>query len=95
MIKYLVYCDFSTLKCDFKQFAKFLQRYTECYENRGNGIWLVEIDDESLPFYNDLSDIVKSLETAGYADKDSFIYAAQYSTLICRHPGLDETLHVD
>lgn len=95
MMKYLIYCDFSTLKCDFKQFAEFLQGYTEHYENRGFGIWLVEIDDESSPFYNDLSSIVQDLETAGYADEDSIVYAVQYSVLTCRHPGFSESLHVD
>lgn len=95
MLKYLVYCDFTTLKCNFKQFAKFLGFYAEYYENIGNGVWLVDIDDESCPFYNDLSNIIQDLEKAGYADKDSIIYAAQYSSMTYRHPGLDKTFHIN
>lgn len=95
MLKYLVYCDFSTIKCDFKQFADFLKSYTDHYENLGNGVWLADIDNESSPFYNDLSNIIQDLEKAGYASKDSVIYAVQYSSMTYRHPGLDESLHVD
>ncbi len=95
MLKYLVYCDFTTLKCNYKQFASFLNSYADHYENIGNGVWIAEINDDSSPIYNDLSNIVNDLENAGYADKDSIIYAAQYSSMTYRHPGLDEALHVN
>lgn len=94
MIRYMVYCDFSTLKCNFKQFAKFLSGYTDSYECKTSGLWIADIDD-STPIYNDLSDIAKDLETEGYADKDSVVFSARCSALDYRLSGVDESFHVD
>ncbi len=94
MMKYLVYCDFTTLKCDFKQFADFLKGYSDDFENLNGNLWIVNIDD-STPFYNGLSDLAQDLESAGYADKDSNIYSANCLELHYRHFGADESFHVD
>lgn len=94
MLKYLIYCDFSTLKCNSKQFADFLRGYTDDYEHMTTGLWIVDIDD-STPIYNDLSDIAKDLETKGYADKDSVVFSAKCSALDYRLSGVDESFHVD
>ena len=95
MIKYLVCCDFATLKCDIKQFASFLKGYTDDYENLNNNVWLVNIDDESEPFYNDLSNLVHDMESKGYADKDSVVFVAKYKSLDYRLFVMDESIHVD
>ncbi len=95
MLKYIVYCGFATLNCDVKQFAKFLHGYTDDYTNINNDIWLVNIEDSELPFYNDLSEFPQDLERAGYADKDSVVFVAKYSDLTYRFAGVDETFHVD
>ena len=95
MLRYLVYCDFSTLKCNFKQFAEFLKGYTEDITNIDNNLWLVNIEIPEYPFYHDLSNIAKDLENAGYADKDSVVFAAEYSAINYRFAGVDESFHVD
>lgn len=95
MLKYLIYCDFATVKCDFKEFAKFLSHYTDDYQNINNDIWLAEIDDDKTPFYLDIPNLAKDLERAGYADKNSVIFVAKYSDLTYRHCGIDESFHVD
>lgn len=95
MLNYLVYCDFATVKCDFKEFAKFLGRYTDDYQNINNDIWLIQIDDNENPFYYDMTSLAKDLENEGYADKDSVIFVAKYSDLFYRHCGIDESLHAD
>lgn len=95
MLKYLVYCDFATLKCDFKQFAAFLNGYTDDFENLNNAVWLVSIDDSESPIHNDLSNLPQDLESAGYATKDSIIVCARYSSLVQRFSGIDESVHVD
>lgn len=95
MLKFIVYCDFASLKCNFQQFAEFLNGYSDNYENLNNDIWLIDIDDGTSPFYNDLSSIAKDLESIGYADKNSIIFAAQYSSLNYRFAGVDESIHVD
>ncbi len=95
MSKYIVYCDFATLKCDFKQFAKFLSSHVDGFQNLNNDIWLIEIDDPEIPFYYDMSDFISDLENAGYADKDSNIIVAKYSELAYRIFGVDESFHID
>lgn len=95
MLKYLVYCDFATIKCDFKQFADFLKGYTDDFVNLNNNVWLVNIDDESIPFYNDLSNFIQDLESKGYADNDSVVLVADYKSLHYRFSGIDESFHVD
>lgn len=95
MLRYLVYCDFSTLKCNFKQFAEFLNGYTEDFTNLNNDIWLVNIEIPEYPFYNDLSNLAKDLESAGYADKDSIVIATEYSSINYRFAGVDESFHVN
>lgn len=94
-MKYAVYCDMSTLKCDFKQFNDFLHTYTEDVDNIDNSLWLVDIDSSSSPIYNDLSDIVSDLEAVGYADKDSHVCSIEYSSLSGRFFGVDKSIHVD
>ena len=95
MLKYLIYCDFATLKCNFKKFGEFLSHYTDDLQNINNNIWLVEINDTEAPFYNELDNLPKDLENAGYADKDSVVFVAKYSELTYRFAGVDESFHVD
>lgn len=95
MLKYVVYCDFATLKCDRKQFAKFLKGYTDDFLNINNDIWLINIENSETPFYNDLSNLLQDLEKIGYADKDSTVFSIEYSSINYRFAGVDESFHVD
>lgn len=95
MMKYLVYCGFSTLKCNSQQFAEFLQSYTDHFVNINNDIWLIEIEDAETPIYNDLSALAQDLESAGYADKNSVVFAAEYLSINYRFAGVDESFHID
>lgn len=95
MLRYLIYCDFSTLKCDKQMFAKFLQQYTDDFHNLNDDIWIVNINNDESPFHNDLSTLVADLENCGYATRNTVIFCAEYTSLNYRLLGMDESVHVD
>ena len=95
MYNYIIYCDFSTLNCNFKQFAEFLHHYSDDFVNCNNHIWLIAIEDPDNPFCPSLDDLIKDLESAGYADKDSIIFSVRISSIAYRHAGIDESYHIN
>ena len=50
--KYIICCDFATLKCSRFEFATKLSEFTSHYENINNFVWLIEIDEIDFIPYN-------------------------------------------
>ena len=50
---FILYCDFSTLKCTKFEFAEKLNSFTSHYRNHNDYIWELKIDDIALIPYSD------------------------------------------
>lgn len=73
MGKYIICCDFSTMKCSRSQFAKKLTSITSDFINQNNYVWELEISDlDFIPFDSD--NICKSIYIAlsEFIERDSF-----------------------
>lgn len=82
MKKYLVYCNFATLKCNQQQFYKFLVTDFPDVQNINGNIWIMS--DSSLneiPFNTDAKNLLQELQRIGYADKDSVVFIAEVSNV--------------
>lgn len=43
-MRFIIYCDFATLKCTRKEFAEKLETFCKYYANHNNYLWEIEID---------------------------------------------------
>lgn len=78
MKKYLIYCDFSTLKCNRQQLYQFLVTDFPDVINVNSNIWLMSDSElNEIPFNTDVPHLLKELQNIGYADKDSIVFVAE------------------
>lgn len=74
--KYLIYCDFSTLKCNRQQFQDFLITDYPDIQNINNNIWIMS-GSVLFPFNASAETLLEDLKEKGYADKDSIVFIVE------------------
>lgn len=57
-MKFIIYCDFATLKCTRKEFAEKLASFCKYYENYNNYLWEIEIDNIFIPYSDNLCESI-------------------------------------
>lgn len=80
MKKYLIYCDFATLKCNRQQLYQFLVKDFPDVKNVTNCLWTLTADEDELPFNYRICDVYDELLKVGFADQDSNIFIAEIGT---------------
>jgi hypothetical protein len=78
--KYLIYCDFATLKCNRQQLYQFLVKDFPDVENVNNCLWTLTADENELPFNYRIHDVYDELLKVGYADQGSDILIVEIGT---------------
>lgn len=72
-MKYIICCDFATLKCSRFEFAKKLSEFSINFSNLNNYTWEIEIDKYSfIPFSPDNMCESIYVMLSEFLDKDSF-----------------------
>lgn len=78
MKKYLIYCDFATLKCNQQQFYNFLVTDFPDIQNINGNIWFMSDSAlNEIPFNTNAENLLQELQYIGYADKNSLVFIAE------------------
>lgn len=72
-MKFMIFCDFATLKCSHKEFAKKLSEFSTFVHNHNNFIWEIEVDDISLLPYSDNMCESIYVRLSDFTDGSSFL----------------------
>lgn len=72
-MKFILYCDFSTLKCTKFEFAEKLNSFTSHYRNHNDYIWELEIDDVALIPYSDNDCETVYMQFSDFVDSHSIL----------------------
>ena len=58
-MKFIIYCDFATLKCSREEFAKKLDTFCVWHENHNNFIWEIEVSEmEFIPYSDNICETI-------------------------------------
>lgn len=78
-MKFMIYCDFATLKCTREEFAQKLETFCTYYENHNNYIWEIEVDAiELLPYSDNMCETIY-LQFSDFTDPSSFLKICKVS----------------
>lgn len=78
-MKFIICCDFATLKCTHKEFAKRLSEFTDYCYNYNNFLWEIEVNDlELIPFSDNICESVY-LRLSEFAEESSFLKICKIS----------------
>lgn len=77
--KYVICCDFASMKCSHFEFAGKLSMFTTDFSNINNYTWIIEVGEMDLiPFSDNMCEAIYVL-LSEFLEKDSFFMVFKVS----------------
>lgn len=78
-MKFMIYCDFATLKCTREEFTKKLKTFCNYYDRHNDYVWEIEVDKIELLQYSDNTCETIYLQFSSFIDSSSFLKICKVS----------------
>ena len=78
-MKYIICCDFATMKCSRKEFAQKLETFCNHYKRCNDYIWEIEVDELALLPYGDNDCETLYQQLSEFVSPDSFLKICKVS----------------